>query len=85
VDSGEERFCIFKVSRGNSTPLFQMKKSIFNKMPYFVQILIVVPLNFSISFGWNNRIYPLKDRFFYNRITVISLIRKEIFCFKSID
>jgi hypothetical protein len=35
MDGGEERFCVFKVSRGDSTPLFQMKKSIFNNMPYF--------------------------------------------------
>jgi len=59
MDGGEERGCIFGVSRGNTAPAFEVEEGVFNQMPRFVKVGVVGALFFAVFLGRNDGLHAL--------------------------
>ena len=73
MNCSEEEFGVFRIYCCNAAPAFDVKKSIFDKMPDFVKLLILISLNFTIPFWRNNRIHSLSDGLLNNSIAITPL------------
>lgn len=52
-------------------------------MSFFIQVLIVLTLNATISFGWNNCVYsPMLD-ILNQCVIIVSFICQEMLCYNS--
>ena len=73
----QERFCVFGIACGNTSPPFKMKECIFNKMFVFIEIFIVDSLRFSVLTRRDDDLHALFFCLINNKITIISLIWKR--------
>jgi hypothetical protein len=55
VDGCEEVLSRFVVTCSNSAEEFEFGEEVFDQVACFVEIFVIVPLNFAVSFGWNHR------------------------------
>ena len=75
MNCSDEGFGVSRISCCNATLAFEMKKSIFNKMPGFAKLLIIISLNFKVSSWRNNSIHSLSNGLLNNSIAIIPLCR----------
>lgn len=79
MDSGEERSCIFSITRRNATPAFEVKEGTFNEMPPCVQFSVKNSRLFAIFLCWNDGRHTLLFCGLENNIRVIAFVRKKMF------
>lgn len=82
---GKERRGVFSIPYGNATPSFEMKKSIFNKMPQFIQFFIIRSLRLPVLLWRNNDFHSLFFRLFNNGITVIAAVCQQMIGINPFD
>lgn len=78
MDGGEERGCIFGVSRGNTAPAFEVEEGVFNQMPRFVKVGVVGALFFAVFLGRNDGLHALTFCPFKNFIRIVPAISDQI-------
>jgi len=81
----QEGIRVFRVSGGNSTPLFQIKKRILNQVPCLINLPIKISGYFSVFLRRDHSIHPLFSSLSNNLIRVIGSIRQEMFGGKSLN
>ena len=74
LDSSDKGGCIFRISSRNATPSFDVKKGIFNTVPQFVQIFIILTLVHSIFARRNNHLHMLSFGKLDDGVAVIATI-----------
>ena len=78
LDCSEKRCCVFSISCGDSTPLLQLEKSIFDKMSKLIEISVIESLLFAILLRRNHYNHSVFFCKFHNFVRVISTIGKKI-------
>ena len=77
---GKIRISTFGVASGNSTPFFEITKSIFHQVPQFVEVFVIFALQFAIAARWNLRLHTLSLGLLDDGIAVIPLVSNEMLC-----
>lgn len=57
LHSSQKRCCSFCISSSNTSPTFQVQKSIFHQMTKPIQVTVILPLLLAISFSRNDDIH----------------------------
>ncbi|MDP6999993.1 MAG: hypothetical protein QF569_28345, partial [Candidatus Poribacteria bacterium] len=65
---------ILTITCGHSTPPFQMPERIFDSLPHFISILVVISLIFSLFLGRNHRPHLSLIGFWKNCLAIITPI-----------
>lgn len=76
MDGSEERGGIFRVACGNAAPTLKMEEGIFNEVTKFIEVSVVVALDFAIFLGRDDWINALLGGLLKDRIGVVSPISK---------
>ena len=62
-----------------------MQKSVFDKVAYFIEIVIVFALYDAVLFRGNHRLHSLRRRFFENGVGIVSFIGKQCLSLYAAD
>ena len=62
-----------------------MEEGVFDEVPQFVEFLVVYTLVFAVFPRWNDRVHILiKSQPDYG-VTIVALIRQQVFCCDAVD
>ena len=70
----DERRSIFRVSRGDTAPSFQMQESVFYQVTQAIKILVVVTLDFAVLLGRYHDVHVLRQCLFDDFIAIVPLV-----------
>src|SRR5271155_644383 len=85
LNGGQERSGVFRVAGGDAPPALEMEKGIFDQMTQFVEIPIVLPLNFTVFSRRYHRRHPLLGRLLKDRVGVITSVGQQMFGCHPLD
>ena len=78
MNSGEERCGVFSIARSNAAPLFKVKESIFNQMTQFIDVFVILALNFAVFSRWNHGNHALILRLNHDVVAVVTSISQQM-------
>ena len=85
MDGGEKRGGIFGVARGDAAPTLQFLESVFHQMPLFVDVMIVLALDFAILFRRDHSLHSGLLASFHDRVAIVPLVRQQILSVQAFD
>ena len=85
MHSRQKRSGAFGISGRDAAPFFDVSNGIFYQMAQFVEVYVVISLHFAVLTRWNLHPHALFGRLRYNRVCVITLIRKQIIGLQAFD
>jgi len=85
LDSGEEGCGVFGVTRGDTTPSFEMKKSVFNQMAKCIEVFIIRPPVRSVFLRRDHGVHALRCGLSKNNIGIVSFVRNQMTGVNSFD
>ena len=81
----DKRRGVFSISRGNTMPPFEMKESIFDKMPPFIQRLVIMSLRLPVLLWGNHHFHSPFFHLVNSDMTVIATICQQMICSHPFD
>ena len=79
MDGSEEGGRVFCVAGGNASPAFEVEEGIFDQVAQFVEIPVVIALDFAVFPGRYDHLHVLFGGLFEDRVGVIPAIGQQMF------
>lgn len=74
----EERVCAFGISRGDTSPLFEVEEGIFNQVAQFVEMLVVVARLFAVLARRNLRLHALAGGLLHDSVAIVAFVGDQV-------
>ena len=85
LDSSQEGGGIFRITSGDSSPSFDVKEGVLDKVPEAVEILVVVALVYPVSLWGDNRVHSLPLGKIEDGIGIVAPVCQKVLCAYAFD
>ena len=85
MHGGEEGVGSLCISSGNPTPSFDVQEGVFDQMPQFVGVLVIVARQLAVAARRNLCLHALAGGLLHDRVAVVAFVGDQVFGRQTLD